>query len=41
MFIKFNLLSAISDAGKDWGQKEKGTTEYEKAGWVWVDSGSW
>jgi len=21
------------DAGKDWGQEEKGTTEYEIAGW--------
>ena len=24
-----------SDAGRDWGQEEKGTT------WVWVNSGSW
>ena len=22
-----------SDAGRDWGQEEKGTTEYEMAGW--------
>ena len=22
-----------SDAGMDWGQEEKGTTEYEMAGW--------
>ena len=22
-----------TDAGKDWGQKEKGTTEDEMAGW--------
>ena len=34
------------DAGKDWGQEEKGTTEDEMVGWhqwtwVWVDSGSW
>ena len=38
------------DAGKDWQQKEKGTTEDEMVGWmasqtqrtwVWVDSGSW
>ena len=34
------------DAGKDWGQEEKGMTEYEMASptqwtWVWVDSGSW
>ena len=37
-----------SDAGKDWRQEEKGTTEDEMAGWhqtqwtwVWVSSGSW
>ena len=37
-----------SDAGRDWGQEEKGTTEDEMAGWyhwldghVWVNSGSW
>jgi len=31
------------DAGKDWGQEEKGTTEDETVGWtwVWVSSGSW
>ena len=36
------------DAGRDWGQEEKGTTEDETVGWhhrqwtwVWVDSGSW
>ena len=37
------------DAGRDWGQKEKGTTEDKMAGWhhrldgpwFWVDSGSW
>ena len=23
----------VSDAGRDWGQKEKGTTEDEMAGW--------
>ena len=22
-----------TDAGRDWGQEEKGTTEYEMAGW--------
>ena len=35
------------DAGKDWGQEEKGTTEDEMGGWypstqwtwVWADSG--
>ena len=38
-----------SDAGKDWGQEEKGTTEDEMAGWhqltgwtwVWVGSRCW
>ena len=37
-----------SDAGRDWGQEEKGTTEDEMAGWHhwldghdWVNSGSW
>ena len=36
------------DAGKDWGQEEKGMTEDEMAGasppwwtWVWVNFGSW
>ena len=35
------------DAGKNWGQEEKGTTEDEMVRWhhrlngVWVDSGSW
>ena len=36
------------DAGKDWGQEEKRTTEDEMVGWhhwlngrVWVNSGSW
>ena len=27
------LLSPFSDAGSDWGQEEKGTTEDEMAGW--------
>ena len=43
------LIWKDPDAGKDWGQEEKGTTEDEMAGWhhwlnwrwVWVDSGSW
>jgi len=26
-------LGKDSDAGRDWGQEEKGTTEYEMAGW--------
>ena len=37
-----------TDAGRDWGQEEKGTTEDEMAGWhhrldghVWVNSGRW
>ena len=24
---------SVSDAGRDWGQEEKGTTEDEMAGW--------
>ena len=37
------LIWKDPDAGKDWGQEEKGTTEDEMAGWtwVWVDSESW
>ena len=44
------LIGKDSDAGSDWGQEEKGTTEDEMAGWhhwlnqwtwVWVKSGSW
>ena len=37
------LIGKDSDAGRDWGQEEKGTTEDEMAGWtwVWVSSGSW
>ena len=27
------LIGKDSDAGRDWGQEEKGTTEYEMAGW--------
>ena len=27
------LIGKDSDAGKDWGQEEKGATEYEMAGW--------
>ena len=27
------LIGKDSDAGRDWGQEEKGTTEYELAGW--------
>ena len=40
------LIGKDLDAGKDWGQEEKGTTEDEMASptqctWVWVNSGSW
>ena len=32
------LIRKDSDAGKDWGQEEKGTTEDEMAGWHhWLD----
>ena len=43
------LIGKDSDAGRDWGQEEKGTTEDEMAGWmasptqwtrVWVNSRS-
>jgi len=42
------LIWKASDAGRDWGQEEKGTTENKMAGWHhWLDgrglvnSGSW
>ena len=42
------LTGKDPDAGRDWGQEEKGMTEDEMAGWhhwfdgrVWVNSGSW
>ena len=28
-----SLIGKDSDAGRDWGQEEKGTTEDEMAGW--------
>ena len=31
--VKSWLIGKDSDAGRDWGQEEKGTTEYEMAGW--------
>ena len=31
--VKSLLLGKDSDAGRDWGQEEKGTTEGDKAGW--------
>ena len=30
---KNRLIGKNSDAGRDWGQQEKGTTEDEMAGW--------
>ena len=43
---KIWLIGKVSDAGRDWGQEEKGTTEDEMASltrwtWVWVNCGSW
>ena len=43
---KIWLIGKDPDAGRDWGQEEKGTTEVEMASptqwiWVWVNSGSW
>ena len=39
------LTGKDPDAGRDWGQEEKGTTEDEMASptwtWVWVDSRIW
>ena len=42
------LIGKDSDAGRDWGQEEKGTTEDEIAGWhhrldecVWATSENW
>ena len=30
---KTGLIGKDSDAGRDWGQEERGTTEDEMAGW--------
>ena len=45
---KSQLIGKDSDAGKDWGQEEKGVTEDEMVGWhhrlnghVWVSYRSW
>ena len=46
---KIWLIGKDPDAGRDWGQEEKGMTEDEMAGWhhrlrwtwVWVNSRSW
>ena len=42
------LIGKDTEAGRDWGQEEKGTTQDEMAGWhhgldgrVWVNSGRW
>ena len=39
ILLRYNtLIGKDSDAGKDWGQEEKGTTEDEMAGWHhWLD----
>ena len=47
--VKSWLMGKDPDAGKDWGQEEKGMAEDELVWmasptqwtWVWVDSGSW
>ena len=47
--VKSWFIGKDFDAGRDWGQEEKGTTEDEMAGWhhltqwmwVWVNSRSW
>ena len=46
--VKSWLIGKDPDAGRDWGQEEKGTTEDEMVGWhyrldghEWVNSGSW
>ena len=31
--VKSSLIGKDSDAGRDWGQEEKGMTEDEMAGW--------
>ena len=31
--VKSQLIGKDPDAGKDWGQEEKGVTEDEMAGW--------
>ena len=37
-YAKSWLIGKDSDAGRDWGQEEKGTTEDEMAGWHhWLD----
>ena len=33
MSVTYHLIGKDPDAGSDWGQEEKGTTEDEMAGW--------
>ena len=33
LHLKSRLIGKDSDAGRDWGQEEKGTTEDKMAGW--------
>ena len=33
MFVHFYYILEKTEAGRDWGQQEKGTTEEEMAGW--------
>ena len=43
-YAKSWLIGKDPEAGSDWGQKEKGMTEDEMAGWhhwLWVNSRSW
>ena len=41
-YVKSSLIGKDSDAGRDWGQEEKGTTEDEMARWYhqldWTES---
>ena len=39
--VKSWLIWKDSNAGKDWGQEEKGMIEDKMVTWIWVDSGSW
>ena len=45
-YVKSWLIGKDSDAGRDWGQEEKGMVDGWMASptqwtWVWVNSGSW
>ena len=33
LYLNGAIIEKDSDAGRDWGQEEKGTTEDEMAGW--------